>query len=1041
MKKLILFALLGFLGLGQMMAQPITKRTLIYEVTADPNTITGLQDQVGYEEGILAYNKADGNWYDFDSSRDAGSRWQIFSSPIPLTTIEISGHEITYIDEEGNPTVLNIPQETVTSLSLSGNTLTYNDENGDPNEIVLPTGSETLTTLSIAGNTLTYVDESMVSHDIALPQGSETLTTLVQNPDGTYTYTSEGNVQTTFFGEDETLTSLSIAGNILTYNDENGDANALTLPQETVTSISILGNVITYNDENSVPTELILPSDILTSLSLSGNVLTYVDEAGNDTNLSLPSDVLTSLTLLGNTLTYNDENGIPNNIQLPTETLTSITINGNQITYLDENTNPTTLNLPVHTPSTITNPLPTGHLIGIHNNGDGQITNLQETITTLSADGSDLEYVNESGQTMTVDMTQFGSDDQTISIDNGNLSIEDGNTVDLSLLNTDEQDLTLTGTFLSIEHGNSVDLSPLLSDLQPVVTGGHTIATHAVAGGSLQNIQETVTSLTLSGTNLTYSDETGSGSVLNLAGINTDDQTLSLNGTVISIESANSIDIGPLIPAASTYTNAVSNPVFRNQIGTHTAGGVNTPVYETVTSLFIGANDVLTFTRESGDFDVYDMSVYRNGTSVLTPQTPPNQPNGSPLVQRTIAVHDDGDGTTQDIQESVTELQLFNNTNLIYTDENAVEHNLDLTNIPAGISVFSNQNTNAAQRTIATHTSGDNTVFNIRESVTKLLYNSGTNVLSYTDEHGSTVDWTLSGTGGGGGSTSVVDQTVAGNRIARHQDGAGTAVDINETVTSLSLSGAILTYTDEAGNDTDLTLPTGGGGGATSSMTNTVAGHRIGTHNNGAGNSVDIDETVTSLSLSGSVLTYTDENGDDFDITLPSGGGGAVSSMTQTVSTGNPIAVHSDGQGTDVTIFETVTSISVSGTNLAYTDENGTTTNHTLPSGGGGGGAFGAQTVSLTSAGQTVNHAGNDYQFIELVVSTNVATAIINESMSNGSVMEIWAHRFPTEVELSSGSFRSGNNNFFSTLNLALGETARMTKISGSWVVTYQGQQ
>jgi len=60
-------------------------------------------------------------------------------------------------------------------------------------------------------------------------------------------------------------------------------------------------------------------------------------------------------------------------------------------------------------------------------------------------------------------------------------------------------------------------------------------------------------------------------------------------------------------------------------------------------------------------------------------------------------------------------------------------------------------------------------------------------------------------------------------------------------------------------------------------------GHKIATHNDGAGVIEDIDETVTtiapyagnSMSLSSDYFTYTDENGDETNVFFPDAGGGA----------------------------------------------------------------------------------------------------------------------------------------------------------------------
>lgn len=51
---------------------------------------------------------------------------------------------------------------------------------------------------------------------------------------------------------------------------------------------------------------------------------------------------------------------------------------------------------------------------------------------------------------------------------------------------------------------------------------------------------------------------------------------------------------------------------------------------------------------------------------------------------------------------------------------------------------------------------------------------------------------------------STVTETVAGHKIAKHESGDGTVVLINETITSLAGSGANLVFVNEAGATTNI---------------------------------------------------------------------------------------------------------------------------------------------------------------------------------------------------------------------------------------------
>lgn len=96
------------------------------------------------------------------------------------------------------------------------------------------------------------------------------------------------------------------------------DFSALVTSGETLTSLTLNTNTLTYIDENLDANLIPLPTDVLTTLTILGNQLTYTDELGAVNVINLPDDILTSLTLLGNTLTYTDELGFANVINLPT---------------------------------------------------------------------------------------------------------------------------------------------------------------------------------------------------------------------------------------------------------------------------------------------------------------------------------------------------------------------------------------------------------------------------------------------------------------------------------------------------------------------------------------------------------------------------------------------------------------------------------------------------------------------------------------------------------------------------------------------------
>jgi hypothetical protein len=107
--------------------------------------------------------------------------------------------------------------------------------------------------------------------------------------------------------------------------------------------------------------------------------------------------------------------------------------------------------------------------------------------------------------------------------------------------------------------------------------------------------------------------------------------------------------------------------------------------------------------------------------------------------------------------------------------------------------------------------------------------------------------------------------------IAVHNNGAlpaGVSTTISETITKVyQTSSSVFTYTDEAGVETPITMPSGGTGN-TSTMTPPITGHEIATHGDGTGATVDINETITTIVASAGQFVYTDEAGFPQTVTI-----------------------------------------------------------------------------------------------------------------------------------------------------------------------------
>lgn len=908
-----------------------------------------------------------------------------------VTTLSDNGNDtFTYTSENGTVTTVDYGfTETVTTLVDNlDNTYTYTNENGVA--VTFDTSGETITTFVDNGNgSFTYTSEDGTVTTIPAPT-PETVTTLVNNGNGTFTYTNENGV-TTLVNFGETITSLVNNGDgTYTYTNEDAVSTVITVPEQTLSIITNTkaGNLIARHNDGTG--NLVDIDETITSIELDGTDLNYTAEDGVETVIDLSSIGNTSsVTILatGHPIAqHNNGNGTLNTIN---ETITSLAFDSENITFTDEEGNDTTFDLTVlqrarvisgalsgnnitftrtdastfdvdisaliTSPSVIDQTVP-GNQIARHNDGDGNITLINETITTLGFAGSTLTYTDETGTPTALDLSSLSNTQERI--ESGTLDVLDQE-IDLVRGDLSEVNIDISALFARQSQVTGISVNPV----DPI------IATHTSANGVVVNIRETLTDLSLNGGNLEYTKEDGTTDVID----------------------------------TSTFgsRSVVDNTIAGNRIARHQDGnGLNVDIDETITSLvLVGSN--LIYTREGGTSQTIDMSAVGPASTYTNIVLPINQHG--------IGTHNDGNGNSTTIYETNTTLT-FASDEITYTNERGNDTVIDLTPYTAD-KYLESVNLNAVSEeleftmndaqvltvdvsdlfdgstssingivpghSIAIHNDGNGTATSINETITTLQFIGGN--IRYTDENGD-----LTTINGSNFRSKLTNTFPTGHRIATHNDGVGNLQDINETITVLDLTGNTLTYTDENGDDAVYTLPSAISN--TSVITNTVAGHRIATHDDGTGSTVDIDETVTSIGLVGNILTYTDENGDDTDLTLPTGGGGgATSSMTQVVGTGNVIATHNNGLGNTTNIIETVTSISISGSTLTYTDENGDDNDVTLPSGGGGG-RSGIYTGATSNTSLAIPGG-----FHSIVWESSQASVTLNlvGSPSNGDCVEV----------------------------------------------------
>lgn len=283
----------------------------------------------------------------------------------------------------------------------------------------------------------------------------------------------------------------TLSGTIITFED--GQTFDLAHTTDTNTFATVLGTVITFADGSTLDI-----SGTNTFATLSGTVITFPD--GQTINVQ---DTDTTYTV-GNTdqITMNlSSTNVITATFAPQPTGTEPTVlsynpSTNTFSWSTVNTGNT---------STVNGVLPTGNLIASHDDGTGNIVNIRETITSLVAniDNTNIDYIDESGNTVQVDFTNIVKNLET---------------------NTS---LSLTGNFLQYvdESGvnNVIDLTGVVTVPSQVINtkSGNRIATHISSSGLGVDINESVTELTFVGDTLTFLDENGSNTVIDLSQYNT----------------------------------------------------------------------------------------------------------------------------------------------------------------------------------------------------------------------------------------------------------------------------------------------------------------------------------------------------------------------------------------------------------------------------------------------------------------------------------------------------------------------------------------
>ncbi|MGS2761114.1 hypothetical protein, partial [Sinomicrobium sp. M5D2P9] len=397
----------------------------------------------------------------------------------------------TYTNESGE--VVAFDANTTAMVDNGDGTYTFTNANGDTITVDIPSSVvENITNegdifnaienliKNIGGNVyydgdqFTYLDENGDTQTInfeELVQANETVTTLVNNEDGTYTYTSEDGTVTTINVPADVINQFeeivnnenvyntleeiikNIGGNVyydgdqFTYLDENGDTQIINFEElvqanETVTTlVDNQDGTFTYKNEEGI--DVVFDANTTAMVDNGDGTYTFTNANGDTITVDVPSSVVENITnegdifnaienLIkniggnvyydGDQFTYLDENGDTQTINFEelvqaNETVTTLVDNANgTYTYTSEDGTETIINVPADVINQFEEIV----------NNENVYNTLEEIIKNIGGnvyyDGDQFTYLDENGDTQTINFEELVQANETVTtlVDNEN---------------------------------------------------------------------------------------------------------------------------------------------------------------------------------------------------------------------------------------------------------------------------------------------------------------------------------------------------------------------------------------------------------------------------------------------------------------------------------------------------------------------------------------------------------------------------------------------------------------------------------------------
>ncbi|MET0573077.1 MAG: hypothetical protein ABWZ79_16765, partial [Pedobacter agri] len=202
-----------------------------------------------------------------------------------------------YTSENGNKTIINVPADVINNFQAIAND---NSVRTILESIFKSTGGN----VSYDGTNFTYIDNAGFKQTINISQlvkANETVTTLIDNKNGTYTYTAEDGKQTII------NVPANVISNFQTIANDNSVKTIIeNIVRNTGGNVFYDGANFTYVDNNGVKqviniSQLVKANETVTTLIDNKNgTYTYTAEDGKQTIIKVPANVISNFQSIAN---------------------------------------------------------------------------------------------------------------------------------------------------------------------------------------------------------------------------------------------------------------------------------------------------------------------------------------------------------------------------------------------------------------------------------------------------------------------------------------------------------------------------------------------------------------------------------------------------------------------------------------------------------------------------------------------------------------------------------------------------------------------